>query len=350
MALQGIVSSDWHLMGMTKVLRSPTELQIQEIHKPYKYALENSIEHVFVPGDISDVPQMDDHELIALVTLLLSYDDHINTYYILGNHDVESVKKTSMDVLRVMAENGMFKRFHIFFQPEVKQISGVNVAFMPYPHVDVPKCSKPPLVFAHIETAGALGDNGVPLRTKNEGLNRQPGDFIFSGHIHQHQVLKAKRIAFAGSLYQKNFGEALPKGFMEFNARYSGGELVVKHKFINSQPNFVLQNLVMREQSDWDKLQADESIRYKITVAEGVVVPKAITTDFPNIVYINGEHRGVAPVMAGESAAEASSIADMPAFSLTTGLKSYLKGANLGPTQVKRAREFVSEAMSQIRS
>lgn len=350
MALQGIVTSDWHLMGMTKVLRTPTELQIQEIHKPYAYALEHSIEHMFVPGDVSDVPKMDDHELIALVTLLLSYDDHINTYYILGNHDVESVRKTSMDVLRVMSENGMFKRFHLFFQPKVLAIDGVNVAFMPFPHVDVPQCRKPPLVFAHIETAGAVGDNGQPLRTKAEGLNRQPGDFVFSGHIHQHQVLKAKRIVFPGSLYQKNFGESLPKGFMEFGAKYSNGELQVRHKFINSRPNFVLENITIREQSDWDLLQADPSIRYKITVAEGIVVPKGITTDFPNVVYMNGEHRGATLSVAGDQETTSSDIRDMPAFSLTTGLKSYLKGAKLEPRQIRRAREFVTEARSQIRS
>jgi len=353
MALQGIVTSDWHLMGMTKVLRTPTELQIQEIHKPYHYAIEHSIEHVFVPGDISDVPKMDDHELIALVTLLLSYDSlGINTYYALGNHDVESVKKTSMDVLRVMAENGMFKRFHLFFQPKVLPIDGVNVAFMPFPHVDVPKskCGRPPLVFAHIETVGAVGDNGQPLRTKSEGLNRQPGDFIFSGHIHQHQVLKEKRIVFPGSLYQKNFGESLPKGFVEFDAKYRNGELQVRHKFINSHPNFVLQNILIREQADWDKLQADPNIRYKVTVAEGIVVPKGITTDFPNVVYMNGEHRGAALAIAGDPETASSDIRDMPAFSLTTGLKSYLKAAQLEPKQIRRAREFVTEARSQIRS
>lgn len=354
MALRGIVTSDWHLNGMNKIFRSPTEKQIAEIHKPYRYAAEHGIEHVFVPGDMSDVPRMDEHTLIAIVKLLLTYDGHINTYYELGNHDVAHNTKTSMDVLKLFADSGFFKTFHLFYQPELRKIDGVNVCFMPYPHLEVLKAPKPPLVFAHIEIAGAIGDNGRPLKHgDDEKFIRQPGDFVFSGHIHQQQFLKSKRFAYCGSLYQKNFGESLPKGWIDFTAKYQDGKLVVKNDFIANKPDFTLETKIIESSDDWDSLTHDESIRYKILTADGVIVPKNIMKDFPNIIYLMGAGKSIKVNMEGDDSVgqDASlTIKDLPKFSPTTGLKKYLKGAEMDDKQTKRARELVREALAAVQA
>lgn len=346
--LQGVVTSDWHLGGMTKLFSNPTERQVVEIHKPYRYAVENSIEHLFMPGDMADTSTLQEHEMIALITILLTYDDHVNTYMILGNHDIESIKKTSCDILRVMSENGMFKRFHLFFKPTAMKIDGINTCFMPFPYTKVLESSKPPLVFAHIETVGALGDNGRPLKCEEDKFERQPGDFIFSGHLHQHQYLKEKRIAYGGSLYQKNFGEALPKGFLDFKARYAGGKLKVDLEFINSRPNFVLENKLIETSADWDTLVKDDNIRYKILVGEGIIVPKNITTMFPNIVYINGASSRTKINMDGTVDNGSVTLKDLPTFSITTGLSKYLRDAELNPKQMKLAKQFVREARADL--
>jgi DNA repair exonuclease SbcCD nuclease subunit len=347
MSLQGICTSDWHLMGMQKVFPHPTEKQIIEINKPYEYAVEHSIEHVFVPGDISDVAHMGEDELIALVTILIAYDSSIHTHYILGNHDVASTKKTSMNVLRVMAENGMFERFHLYTEPAVKRINGIDVCFMPHPHTEVLETKRAPLVFAHIETVGAIGDNGQPLRMKKEALIRQDGDYVFSGHIHQHQVMKKKRFTYCGSLYQKNFGEALPKGFVDFTAKYVGGRLVVEQEFVNSKPNFVLENKLIEKAEDWKTVSKDESIRYKLLIGEGVIVPRDITKEYPNIIYIQSAVHATKINMDGDVEGS-TTLRDLPTFNATTGLLKYLRGAELNKRQIKRAREWVREAQSVL--
>lgn len=350
MGLHAVVTSDWHLLGMNKIFRDPLARQIEEIHKPYRYATENGIRHIMVPGDMCDVPSMDDRTLITLITFLMTYDDHIETHYQLGNHDVAHNSKTSMDVLKVLADSGFFKRFHLYTKPTVKKIEGVYCTFMPFPFEEVPESPKPPVVFAHIEVAGAIGDNGRPLKHGNdEKFIRQEGDYVFSGHIHQHQILAKKRFAYCGTLYQKNFGEALPKGFIDFEAKYVGGELKVKPNFISSKPNFTLETKIITCSDDWETLSKEDNIRYKILTQEGIIVPKNIQREFPNIVYIQGASKSVRVNMEQEEGVDqAASLKDLPTFSVTTGLKKYLKDAELDPAQVKRAIALVKEARHAV--
>lgn len=373
MALRGVLTADWHIEGMGNVFPngSATQRQLAEIRKIYKYAGDHAIEHVFVPGDISDKTVLSESALIALITLLLQYDDHFTTYYMGGNHDfhsVESVKgtaargvgaadaeegvtsKTSLDVLRLLVDNGFLKRFKLFYAPDLLKIDGVNVCFMPFPHQKVLASPKPPLVLAHLEVAGAVGDNGRVLKHGNdEKFIRQAGDFVLSGHIHQYQHLKAKRFIYCGSPYQKNFGEALPKGFVEFTAKYAGGKLVVTHDFVNNKPGFTLQQKLIQSSADWEQLEHDASIRYKILIGEGVIVPKNVMRDFPNIVYLKGANKGTTVKTDGTIDTSGSlTVQDLPKFNTRTGLTKYLKAAELNGPQIKRAKSLVSEALNHL--
>lgn len=343
--LRAVVTADWHIGGMNSVFDDPLEYIVEEIHKPYKYAIENGIEHVIVPGDMSDVPYLSEHALIELVTILMTYDSSVKTYYVLGNHDVASVKKTSMDVLKVFADNGLFKNFKLFYNPSALKLDGIYTSFMPFPHFDVVPTKKPPLIIAHIETSGALGDNGRPLRSGHEDrIKRTPGDFIVTGHLHHHQYLKDKRILYPGSLFQKNFGEKLPKGFLDFQAKYVNGKLKIDYEFINSRPNFKLVNKLIESQEDWESLSTDKNVRYKITLGEGVVIPKNITTLYPNIVNFNG----TSTKKKIQGSEESITVQNIPKFGPTTGLKKYLEDNDLNAQQIKAAKKLVKDAMNHL--
>lgn len=348
--LSGVVTADWHLGGMAKVFQDPLSRQIAEIHKPYKFAIERGIERVFVPGDMSDIARLGEHELIALITLLLNYDEYIYTDYVLGNHDVSHLGKTSMDVLKVLSDSGFFKRFRVHTKPVAEKIDGVYVSYLPYPFFEVAKAKLPPVVFGHVELIGAIGDNGRPMREGHDDkLKRQKGDFLITGHIHQYQYLESKRAIYPGTLYQKNFGESLPKGFIEFTAKYKNDRLIVDHEFVNSHPNFNLVTKLIRSNKDFDKLSSDQDKRYKLLIEEGVIVPKNLTLDFPNIVYINGASSKVKPNMEGEVVGDQMvSIQDMPKFGITTGLTKYLKDSQLDKKQIRRAKELVNEAKLEV--
>lgn len=345
--LDALATSDWHFGGQNVALgHDATDRQLREIRKVYEYAAEHGIKHIFVPGDISDTSKLDDHTLISLISLILEFET-IKTHYVLGNHDMEHIKKTSLDVLHVLSERGLFKNFKVYNSPAVVKIEGISCCMLPFPNLSVLKTSKPALVFAHVETPGAVGDNGHVLRGTDK-LIRQTGDYVISGHIHQHQILKKKRFMYVGSLYQKNFGEALPKGFIRLRAKYVSGKLVVTTEFVNSVPNFVLQTKVINEISDWDSLKQDDNIRYKILVGEGIIVPRDLVKDFPNIVYINGASSRVKVTTDGQTIEGGVGLNDLPAFKITTGLTKYLKSASMNVDQVKRAKVLVKEAQREL--
>lgn len=351
--LRGISTSDWHLSGgLANIFKEKALSKMMfELEKIFKWCIENDVRHMFMPGDISDKARLDEETFIALVTLLLKYDKYISFYYIPGNHDIAHVGKTSIDVLKIFAENGGFKNVHIFTKPEVREIDGVQVGFVPFPYtkLDLEKGSADPtLIFAHIEEAGAIGDNGLALKSNHLKLERNKGDFVFSGHLHTFQVLKERRIVFNGAPYQKTFGEQGKKGFVEFKARYSeDGKLQVKHSFVDNRPEFTLINLKIEEEADFEKIEQNENMLYKVSLGEGVIAPKGITRDFPNIVMLNGvSYKGRANVDTGEK----MSAADIPKITPITGLVEYLSKYELSKLEIKEAVRMVKEAIKIIQN
>jgi DNA repair exonuclease SbcCD nuclease subunit len=348
MTLRGISTSDWHLDGGLSRLfpEKALDKQLFEINKVFQYAVENDIRHVFMPGDISDKARLSESTLIALITLLMKYDRFVSFHYILGNHDVAQVGKTSIDVLKIFAENGAFKNVHVYTAPKIVEIGGVDVGFVPYPHTSAPKNDRPTLLFAHVEEAGAIGDYGTPLKSHGLKLNRCADDYTISGHLHTYQELKSRRMLYNGALFQKTFGESLPKGFVEFQAKYSKeGKLLVRHQFVDNRPSFRLDTLRIEQSADWDQLEAGEHVFYRIYMGEGVVAPRNITRDIPNIISLNGtSYRGRSNV----DITEKSSVDDIPKITPLTGLIEALQNYDLSKDEIKQAVRLVKDAIKQL--
>lgn len=345
MALRGVSTSDWHLDGgLTRMFPlNAVDKQLKEIEKVFQYCVENDIRHLFMPGDLSDKARICEATFIALVTLLLRYDKYLSFYYTLGNHDVAHVGKTSIDVLKIFADSGVFKNVHLFSKPEVLDIEGVQVGFVPFPFKAAPVTDCAKLIFAHIEEAGAMGDYGTPLKSASVVLEREPDDYVVSGHLHTYQVLKKQRVLYNGALYQKTFGENPAKGFVDFQAKYKGDELLVRHTFVPSKPAFLLETLKIEDSADWDKIEAGDHRFYRIYLGEGVVAPKDLIRNFPNVIQVNGTtYRGKGTV---EDKADVGSI---PKITPLTGLVEFLMRYDLTKSETKRAVAMVREAIQQL--
>jgi hypothetical protein len=342
--LRGISTSDWHLDGgLTRFFPlKAAEKQFAEIQKIFTYALENDIRHIFMPGDIADKARISETTLIALVTMLLKSDKYVSFYYGYGNHDVAHVGKTSTDVLKVFADSGVFKNVHLYSAPEVFEVDGVDVCFVPFPHKAAPKSKRPKLIFAHVEEPGAIGDYGVPLKSASVKVERDKRDFVISGHLHTYQLLKQRRMLYNGAPYQKTFGESPNKGFVEFQAKYRDGDLLVKHEFVNTKPAFRLDTLKIESADDWEKLEAGEHVFYRLYLGEGVVAPKGIVRDFPNIIQINGT------TYRGRSVEEKVSADSIPKVTPLTGLIDFLHRYELPKAEIKEAVGMVKDAMREL--
>lgn len=342
--LHFISTSDWHFEGLEKLF--PTkhlDLQLAQIRKIYAYAIENGIKHVFVPGDIADVPHMEWSTYIKLVTLLKEYDGHIHTYYLAGNHDFSDIKRTSLDLLQLLVDNNFFKTFHLYLSPEDAIIDDVPVAFLPYPLNS--KDAKKSLNFAHITVPGAIGDNGRVIKDSDHEFEHPDKGFIISGHIHQYQHMKNQRVIYNGNPYQKNFGESLPKGFIEAKASVVKKRVTVKHKQIVLKPNFKLINKLVETQDDLSGLSDSPLVRYKLKLSGDILLPSDLRIQHPNIHSIT-DIRNKAITLEDESSEKSVSSVSIDPIE---GLNMALKSRGLAKKDRQKAKGLVLEALDHLK-
>lgn len=342
--IHGIVTSDWHLGSLRSLF--PTDhiqRQLYEIDKIYRYAIKTGIKHIFVPGDISDTPFMDYDVHIELLSLLMKYDQHICTYYIAGNHDFSNKKKTSMQFLEVLVNNKFFTNFTLCTCPTQLVIDNEHVNMLPYPATQSIK-GEPALNFVHTEIVGAVGDNGRELRTTKK-FKRSRFDYTISGHIHQYQHLVKQKTVYCGNPYQKNFGESLPKGFIEIKAQTVKTKMLLKHRHVNNRPVHTLKQVVINNVEDFSNLlDTDSNIRYKVYVAEDVYCPEDLRIRYPNIhnVLSLRDKKTIVTQELEESNYVQTTV------SLTKGLPSLLRDQGLSKKHRLIARDKVKDAMSEL--
>src|SRR5690606_17627704 len=318
--LEAVVASDFHLCGLDKHFIDADDRILAEMDKVYQYAVKNGIKYVIMPGDLSDSPDMGWDTYSKLFLFFKKYDGIIHSIYIAGNHDFGDIENTSMNFLHTLSKHKALKTLSIYLKPERVVLEGVPCNFLPFPCLKTLSKSEGAVNFAHVEYSGAIGDNGRTLKTKQE-LETHPNDFTVSGHIHQYQFLEKKRAVYCGNPFHKNFGESLPEGFSHIKAKMKGKTVDFKHTFIENKPNFTLVNLHIEDINDFRKLKNDDSIRYKLHVADGIVIPPDLLIQYPNItggIWLNGKKASGA-----EHEIEEKVLADSH-IDLKTGLKDFL--------------------------
>jgi hypothetical protein len=283
---------------------------------------------------------------IKMLQFFKKYDAHIKTYYTGGNHDYSDITKTSMDLLTVLLEGDYLKNFHLYLKPAQVEIDGIKVNMLPHPHLESIKSKRPCLNFVHVEYTGALGDNGRELRSKHEFVCPKR-DYTISGHIHQYQHLKKRRAIYCGTPYQTTFGESLPKGFIEIKAKEVGGRIELKHKFIDNKPQFQLLTVHIESQKDFSLLSTEPGTRYRLYVAEGVVVPSDLMLSNPNIAQLWSSKAG--KIKADTDAEQfALETKRLPSINPTEGLAKVFKSNGLNKKDYMAGKLLVKQALSEI--
>lgn len=336
--LHAVVTSDWHLEAMEKHFSNSVDIQLQDVDKIYRYAVEQGIPNVLILGDISDTAKMSDDTKRKLLQFFLRYDGIINTYYVGGNHDWADHTTTSMDLIATLCEWNFLKTFKMYLRPEQIEIDGVVVNMLPYPATESIKSKRPCLNLCHTETIGAIGDNGRPLKTSHD-LVVHERDVTISGHIHLYQWLRDKKFLYCGSPYQKTFGESLPKGYCEIRVKEVGKKLDFKHRFLEAKPSFILQTMLIKDQSDFTKLETNPNIRYRLYIEDGVIVPADLRVRIPNIAQVLGASKTQTLVLEQKSV-----VITNP----KSGLKDLLVSEGATKRQLNMCKKFVENALHEI--
>lgn len=346
--LHTIVTSDWHLDKLAKLFpHDHVSRQLKDVEKIFKYAIENGIRHVIIPGDISDTHKMSADTQMQLLSLIKKYDPYLHIKYIGGNHDFSDITKTSMDLIKLITDNGFFENFQLYISPEQVEIDGIIVNMMNHPVMEALPNKRPCLNMVHVEYTGAIGDNGRTLKSSKE-FKSPRRDYNVSGHIHQYQHMEKRRVLYCGSPYQTNFGEKLPKGFVDLKVRESKGKIQIKHKFVDNKPGFRLLTEHIESASELGKLSTEPGIRYRLYVDEGVIVPSDMMLRNPNIVQLwqSGSKKKVE--IGNELENFVNQTTNIPKTNPLLGLSKQFKASGQTKRDWQKGVSLVKEALSEL--
>lgn len=341
--VRGVVTSDWHLGGnLSNILGTEAiSKQIAEVKKIFDYCVMHSIKNFFMLGDLTDRVTIVDDYLIEILRLLFTYED-INFYFLLGNHDIESRSKTSIDLLELLNSNKVFgSSVKLNKKRTGMLIEGIECLFLPYiksgdyPLPDQKNGKNGRLIFMHDGLKGSFNDNGTKYPVDNT-IARQPYDIVFSGHLHTHQTIKDV-IIYSGSPYQTKDSESLPKGWLEFEAYYtSSNNLYVDWQFVHNTPSFILKKEVIKSEDDFKKLE--KGYIYTLSVERDVRVPLDLNQKY-NIHKINN---------ASKITALKEQIDLTSKITPITGLLQYLKRQNLKENDIKWCVNYIKEIIRNL--
>ena len=283
--LKIVHTSDWHLGATHGVLARPLAPLIAEIRKPFEHARSFGYRHVVVAGDISDTSQLPPDCLKFMLWLFRKYDGVLDIHLLMGNHDFDTDKTTSMDVLKEASL--AFETIHVYDTPTQVKLDGVWVNFLPHPHeerLDPPEdlaC----LNVAHFSPVGSLNDNGTPV--KRGVLLRDDGDFWLMGHVHTQQY--GSNWLMCGSPWQVRFGENDDKGFCTYDVSYdANGDVAVQDSFVPTHPKLRRETVTIDDPAQFEELSEDPLVLYDLRIADDVVVPHQQLARMPNVLKRSG--------------------------------------------------------------
>lgn len=333
-------------------LDNPDDLIYEAANQVITYARNNGIKNVIFLGDLFDAAEPTQKQVSDFIAFLFSLQP-LNVYIIPGNHDYEHISHNSLEILNFLVSVKLIPHVQLFLQPTDALIDGVPFSFLPWPHHNKKKLRMrkgPAINIAHIEQAGALRDNGnvieegVVLNTKR--------DYWIIGHLHRKQ--EKDRVFYPGTLFQRTFGEPLPKGFSHSIIKYGSNGLKVKHKWRAIQPPFEMHNIRVEKPEDLQLVEPYDIKnrpikRYKLFIRNGVALPPNYRQDNQHVVKIDGwkTKKEAEALEKGTLLLDSQTLVGSKKL-IFFDLNTVLKKHKLNKTKRRKARTIVTKIASSL--
>ncbi len=337
--LNVVVIGDLHLDGMNDDLgEEANSLIMAEVEKAEAWAVDNGVPEIWYPGDVCNRP-------------VLSYDAHLKLRttwrkrklirrVIPGNHDFREMGHHSLLLLDKLDIPNM----HVYATPTQVEVGGIPVNFVPYPYGVEEPCELDPddcINVGHFEVAGATLDNGHPGRGKR-GVPK--GTKWVLGHLHTpHDV---GDVHYVGTLFQRNFGEKLPKSFTHLRARYRNNELEWKLDRVENDPDFKLITLEIESQKDLEQVNHNQLNRYKLVVSKSVTLTDTFMSSHPNVVRQDSYKTKLEKQLLTSDAIMSQVMTDEGWLDYQDYLRQY--HSHLDKKQMKMADRVMTEIISEL--
>lgn len=341
--MRGVWVGDLHLDRLKKLYPNALELQAAEICKPLEYALSQGIKFVVFAGDIGEHPTLSEGALLVLLNTVVEYGKHLDIHIILGNHDFAETGVHSLKVLEFLQQNKLLK-CSIYIKATQVEIEGVAVNFLPYPYKKPLVCPSPTVNIGHFEVKGSLRDNGSvsgsEYRIKDKNL-------WLIGHLHTPHTIR-NNVFYGGTLYQLNFGESLPKYWLDFSVKNKKGKFTFNVEYIENSPAFKLFNLEINTAHDLEKIKDKEHYRYKLFLKEGVILPEDVNIKYPQIYNISGYRTRKELEALQQNIILPMEDQTLEKVDVFFGLDDYLRSKGANKQQAKRALHLAKLAQDKL--
>jgi DNA repair exonuclease SbcCD nuclease subunit len=182
----------------------------------YDEAVRRGIKNVIFAGDLfHDRHKINTYAYDSTFTILQKYKDLVNSYYVLGNHDLY-YRTNSL----ISSVNPLAYVVNVIDSPTKVTIDGRDIDFLPYtekPSEDLAKIpKKAEILISHLSVQDAILNSKFKIKYTSdfeEKIQDIPTDIfqdyrkVFLGHFHYRQKVTDK-IEYIGSPLQLSFGEA----------------------------------------------------------------------------------------------------------------------------------------------
>lgn len=218
---------------------SDIHIRTLQRHDEYEKVFENLYRHldeirpdcVINTGDTAHSKINISPELVDMIAKhMRRVSEYADYHIILGNHDLNLSNRTRKDVITPIWEHIELEKHGVYLHKKSGNVwFDKGFTFWNFSIVDEHNFPKPPYRahgFKHIEedvniglfhgsVSGCVTDSNWSMRHTEYDLSIFDGlDYVLMGDIHKQQFFKNRRIAYAGSLIQQNFGEDPDKGFL----------------------------------------------------------------------------------------------------------------------------------------
>lgn len=341
--LDGIAVGDLHLESckfLSNYMENPDDMIYKAVDKAVEYAHDNGIPYLFILGDVFDHPDPTQDSQKRFLRYVKSTG--LDTHIIGGNHDRTSGTEHSLIMAEFLAQEA-YDNVHFYTEPKVVNLSGVDVCMMPWPATKT-LLKGPGVNVAHITLKGAKSDSGREL-TKGEEFKLRSDQYWLIGDLHTNQ--RTKYVHYVGTMFQKNFGESLPKGFSHFTFKMKNGVLKIKDDFIVTKPPFELINLKIDSIDDLEKIEPynEKDLKlYKLKMMAEVALPTTFRTDNPQVYEIDyGKRKRI--IEKNGKKISISGI-DKP----LRGLRSFLIKEGLTKEEAEQGYQYAKQQLKELKA
>lgn len=318
-----------------------TDLMLKQVNNVLSIFYKEQVDFVTFLGDISDKQTLSDYAELQLLKLLHSWDGKLCIHIILGNHDIEQETVHSLCKIEWMSQN-CWKTIKVHTKYHAEKIQKIWFEFLPYPLIKGKKQNS--ICFGHFDRPGAIGDNGLPIRSQHEVDDSDDRTYIL-GHLHTPQ--KVKQSYFPGTLYQTSFGETDKKGYGLFTTDKQGK---LNHKgdswFNEFEAPFKFINLDISTQKQLDNIKKyiKENEYIKLFIKNKLDIPSNLQITYPQIIDIIGykDKKDLSQLLTLEQTEQNI------AYQVTDNLDNFLKAKGRTTKQIKQAKKLVNEALSKM--